>query len=104
MVNFANLGGQNLLQALAHGKPVLHGPHMQNFAEVAKTALAAGASRQCATSEELATAILDLLDHPEKAATMGATAKALVESNLGASARYVAEIAKEAEAFVPLRK
>lgn len=96
---FANLGGQNLLQALAHGKPVLHGPHMQNFAEVATAALRAGASRECADVASLAEAITDLLDHPDKRAEMGAAAKALVQTNLGASARYVEEIAREAEAY-----
>ncbi|MEJ5171016.1 MAG: glycosyltransferase N-terminal domain-containing protein, partial [Fimbriimonadales bacterium] len=35
---FGEYGGQNLLQPLAHGKPVLHGPHMNNFAEVAAAA------------------------------------------------------------------
>ena len=93
---FANLGGQNLLQALAHGKPVLHGPHMQNFAEVADAALGAGASMECADAEQLAAALSDLLDCPEKRAAMGAAAKSLVQANIGASARYVEQIAIEA--------
>ncbi|MBX3118250.1 MAG: hypothetical protein KF784_04235 [Fimbriimonadaceae bacterium] len=85
---FDNLGGQNILQPLAHGKPVLHGPHMQNFRAVADAAQAAGASQTCGSPEELAAAINELLEDSVKRESMGAAAAKLVQGNLGASERY----------------
>lgn len=85
---FENLGGQNLLQPLAHGKPVLHGPHMANFRAVADAALEAGATQVCASPAELTTALERLLaDEPERH-RRGEAARKLIESNVGASERY----------------
>jgi 3-deoxy-D-manno-octulosonic-acid transferase len=92
---FAKLGGQNILQPLAHGKPVLHGPHMQNFRDVAAMSVSAGASRVCETPSELASAIRSLLDSPAERARMGDEARRLVAANVGASARYAAAIQEE---------
>lgn len=89
---FDNLGGQNLLQALAHGKPVVHGPHMQNFADVAKAAQAAGASKCASTAAELREAVSSLLADEGLRDKMGQSAKAVVTANLGAATRYAEAI------------
>lgn len=91
---FANLGGQNLIQALAKGAPVVHGPHMQNFRDVAEMAKREGAALVCATPDELAQRLLGLLSDDGQRAKMSAQARALVERNLGASARYAEAIAE----------
>jgi 3-deoxy-D-manno-octulosonic-acid transferase len=96
---FDDLGGQNLVQPLAHGKPVLHGPHMQNFREVAAAAVTAGASLVCSTPSELASGLQELLSNPEKRANMGAAATDLVRTNAGASKRYAAAIRDESKKF-----
>lgn len=96
---FDTLGGQNLVQPLAHGKPVLHGPNMQNFREIAGASVDAGASIVCSTPQELADRIRELLADPAKRAAMGAAATRLVRSNAGASKRYAQAIAEEARAF-----
>lgn len=96
---FAKLGGQNILQPLAHGKPVLHGPHMANFRDVAAQAIEAGASEVCSTPDELATAIRRLLADPAERSKRSSAARTLVHSNLGASARYAAAIVAETERF-----
>lgn len=93
---FENLGGQNILQPLAHGKPVLHGPHMQNFREVADSAREVNATITCATAEELAEAIRKLLDDPALRKKMGDAAADLVKRNVGASQRYAEAIAEAA--------
>jgi 3-deoxy-D-manno-octulosonic-acid transferase len=93
---FENLGGQNLIQPLAHGKPVLHGPHMQNFRDVAAMADTAGAAIACDTAESLAAHLDELLNDPARRATMGAAASQLVRGNVGASARYAKAIAEAA--------
>ncbi len=93
---FENHGGQNLLQPLAHGKPVLHGPHFQNFAEAASAARDAGATRVCREAGELRDSLLELLESPEARSRMGEAAAAFVQSHLGASGRYAEAIAEEA--------
>lgn len=96
---FDDLGGQNLIQPLGHGVPVLHGPYMQNFKDVAAASVACGASEICATPAELARALLALLEGSEERLRRGKAASALVQANLGASARYADAIASEAKAF-----
>lgn len=93
---FENLGGQNIIQPLAHGIPVLHGPHMQNFRDVAALADKAGAAKICSTTEELAETIRGLMDSTDARLDMGRKAKDLVLRNLGASKRYAKVIADQA--------
>jgi 3-deoxy-D-manno-octulosonic-acid transferase len=50
--SFAPLGGQNLIEALACGAPVVVGPSMFNFAEATRLALEAGARAQAPTRAE----------------------------------------------------
>ncbi len=85
---FMPLGGQNLIQALAHGKPVIHGPNMTNFRDVTSMSLRAGAS-EAVEGAELGKALVALVDDKSKREQMGKAAKALVAASLGASARYV---------------
>lgn len=92
---FGHYGGQNLLQPLAHGKPVLHGPHMSNFREVAAAAERAGATRVCATAQELSKTIGALLQDARLRRSMGEAARRFVEANRGASRRYAETIVEE---------
>ncbi len=92
---FERLGGQNLIQPLAVGKPVLHGPYMGNFRDVASEAVACGASEIARSSDELASALTRLIADPEERHRWGEAAHKLVETNLGASARYAAAILAE---------
>lgn len=96
---FSDLGGQNLLQPLAHGKPVLHGPHMQNFREAAELADREGAALRASTPEELAGQIRTLLADSGKRAAMSATAASIVRRSTGASRRYAEAIAEEVRRF-----
>jgi 3-deoxy-D-manno-octulosonic-acid transferase len=84
---FDDLGGQNIIQPLALGKPVVHGPHMQNFKDVAEEAVRTGASLIARTADELAQAIASLKDDPAKRETMGKAAQALVARHTGAARR-----------------
>lgn len=86
------VGGHNLIEPAAWAKPVLAGPHLVNFAEVAAGLQAAGGLRLCADGAALADALVELFDQPERRAAMGEAAHAVAEANRGALARVLALI------------
>jgi 3-deoxy-D-manno-octulosonic-acid transferase len=86
------LGGHNILEPAVYGKPIIFGPHMENFAEIAETFLANGAAIQVRSERELEEAVLDLMADPVRRARLGAAARALVDANRGATARTLAVI------------
>ncbi|MBK8132894.1 MAG: lipid IV(A) 3-deoxy-D-manno-octulosonic acid transferase [Gammaproteobacteria bacterium] len=86
------VGGHNLIEPAAWGRPVLAGPHLFNFAEAAALLQAAGGLRICADGAALATAVIELLTEPDHRATIGAAARAVAEANRGALARLTAAI------------
>ncbi|MBX3111917.1 MAG: hypothetical protein KF857_07895 [Fimbriimonadaceae bacterium] len=91
---FGDYGGQNIIQPLAHGKPVLHGPHMQNFRDVARLAGETGSSRVCADAASLAEALVEILADTALRLQMGQSARDLVRANAGAAARYAKAVAE----------
>ena len=77
-------GGHNILEPAVFGKPIVFGPHMQNFKEIADAFLANGAAVQVQSERELEEALLALVTDPVRRARLGAAARALVEANRGA--------------------
>jgi 3-deoxy-D-manno-octulosonic-acid transferase len=77
-------GGQNILEACAVRVPVVFGPHMFHFEEIANLALARDAARQVQDVEELAAAVALLLEQPELRRAAGEAAHSLMEDNHGA--------------------
>jgi len=69
------LGGQNPLEPAVWGKPILYGPSMEDFLDAKEMLESAGGSIQVGNAEELTEAFLDLLDHPEKAESLGRHAR-----------------------------
>src|SRR5215813_8871519 len=57
-------GGHNILEPAVFGKPIVFGPHMQNFKEIADAFLSNGASVQVQTDRELEDVLLALLIDP----------------------------------------
>ncbi|MDA1093249.1 MAG: 3-deoxy-D-manno-octulosonic acid transferase [Acidobacteria bacterium] len=86
-------GGHNLLEPAAWGKPVVFGPHMQNFAELAELFVSNRAARQIGSAEALEPVLAELLGDPGQRAALGAAARALVEANRGATDRTLDAIA-----------
>ncbi|HEX7778096.1 MAG TPA: 3-deoxy-D-manno-octulosonic acid transferase [Vicinamibacterales bacterium] len=86
-------GGHNILEPAVHGKPIVFGPHMTNFAEIAETFLLNQAAVQVNTPAELAGAVSRLVGDPVERARLGAAARALVEANRGAKRRTLDSIA-----------
>ena len=86
-------GGHNILEPAIFGKPVVFGPNMQNFKEIADTFLANDAAVQVQSDRELEEALLLLVSDPVRRARLGAAARALVEANRGAKDKTLAVIA-----------
>jgi 3-deoxy-D-manno-octulosonic-acid transferase len=83
------LGGQNLIEACALGKPVLTGPHTFNFAQVSEMAIAAGAAVCVQDNKELVLVAEKLLVSDAQRIAMGAYALAFANNHRGATARTV---------------
>ncbi|MEX1128574.1 MAG: 3-deoxy-D-manno-octulosonic acid transferase [Vicinamibacterales bacterium] len=92
--SLVDAGGHNILEPAVFGKPIVFGPYMQNFAEIAQTFLDNGAAVQVGDGRQLETALLELLDDPVRRASLGAAARALVEANRGARTRSLVAIAQ----------
>lgn len=80
-------GGQNTIEPSALGRPVLFGPHTENFRDVNAELLAAGAARRVADATELEAALGELLASPDAAAEMGRRAQQVVGRHRGATRR-----------------
>ena len=83
-------GGQNIIEPALPGKPIVVGPHLENFPGVAEDFRQAGALIQVDDERGLREAVRDLLDNADKRAAYGDRARQLVERKRGAVAASVA--------------
>lgn len=83
------LGGQNLIEACALGKPVLVGPHTFNFAQATEEAIATGGALCVADAIQLVSKARDLLMDAGARDAMGAKAQAFSSRHRGATVRTV---------------
>lgn len=81
------IGGHNLLEAAAAGRPVLCGPHTFHAPEVTRALLEAGGARVVGNEGEMRAQLAAWLEDPAAAAAVGAKAAAAVTANQGAARR-----------------
>jgi 3-deoxy-D-manno-octulosonic-acid transferase len=84
------LGGQNLIEPCALGKPVLIGPHTFNFALVTEDAIAAGGAVLVADADALMAGAARLLNDGAARNAMGQRALGFANQHRGATQRTLA--------------
>jgi len=87
------VGGHNLLEASLLSKPVLFGPHMQNFKEIAGLVLESGAGLQVDDSRELEEKVAELLNDKVRRKQMGEHGFDLLSDHAGATHKTLEVIA-----------
>lgn len=85
-------GGHNMLEPAGLGLPVVTGPHWDNFREIGRALLDAGAAREVADAEALAAVVAELLGDAARRAAMGEAGRRLVADNRGATQRLLARL------------
>jgi 3-deoxy-D-manno-octulosonic-acid transferase len=89
------LGGQNLIEACALGKPVLVGEHTFNFLDATMDAVAAGAAVRAADADSLLAQAVRLLCDAHGRTAMGTHAAEFASRHRGATLRTVELLQQE---------
>lgn len=90
-------GGHNILEPARLGKPIVFGPHMNNFNEETRLLLQAGGAKQIADSQALHETLSDWLAHPEKAANYGQQASQYMSAQSEVLDQYLQSISELGE-------
>jgi 3-deoxy-D-manno-octulosonic-acid transferase len=86
-------GGHNVLEAAVAGKPVLVGPHMENFQEIADEFVREGALVRVSSADELSRELGALFADEPRRRALGVRARAIIDKNRGATARTLESLA-----------
>jgi len=86
--SFTTRGGQNILEPAAQGRPVLFGPHMENFRDSVQVLIGRGGI-QVNDADHLLRVVTDLLSQPGELESLGQLALATIQQVSGASERNV---------------
>ncbi len=87
-------GGHNILEPAALAKPIIFGPHMFNFSDIADLFLSHRAAILVTNEEEIASTTKQILSDSTKALALGKRARGLVQQNQGATKRNLEYIRK----------
>lgn len=87
-----NAGLHNILEAAAHGKPVLFGPQHQKFPE-AEALIRAGGGFEVGSAAQATDVLHSLIQNPEEARKAGLCSMQFISANQGATAIITAHLA-----------
>ena len=85
--SLATSGGQNPVEAINAGAPVIFGPHMENFAALSRALLEGNGAVQINTESELTSTIRDLLQNPARRDGIVRSGREVLHVHQGAAAR-----------------
>jgi 3-deoxy-D-manno-octulosonic-acid transferase len=85
-------GGQSPIEPALFGVPVLHGPHMENFAAVIRALTHANAALEVRDGASIAACLDALLPRPNEIRTMGEAARRVAEAERGVIDRVMAAL------------
>ncbi len=91
--SFAELGGQNLIEAAACGCPIIMGPSTFNFAEAASLSEAAGAARRVTGMAQALQAVEEWQQAPQALAAAAAAGPAFANAHRGAADKTAKAVA-----------
>ena len=86
-------GGHNIIEPAISGKPIVFGPYMFNFKDMARSFLENNAAVEVKNKKELKETLQLLLKDDSKRATLGNNAKGLIDKSRGATERNINEVA-----------
>lgn len=87
--SWAAVGGHNVLEPAAFGKPVFFGPYMHNFQEISRILKECGAGIEVTNGMNLAGEAVRLLNDPPRMRALGLAAKEVLMRNRGALGKNV---------------
>ena len=99
--SLARRGGHNLLEPAACGRPIIAGPHMENFAEIAEAFRENYAMLEISCAEELAPTVERLIEDPRLSEDLGTGAAEMAARRRGVTRKAVAEILRWLDRAVP---
>ena len=102
--SLTGIGGQNPVEAIAAGRPVLFGPHMENFSAVVRVLLERQAAIQVGDGAELLREAARLFAGADLRARMARNAEAVLAPHDGATARTAALLSPVAAVPSPSRE
>ncbi len=85
-------GGQNILEPAIFSKAIFFGPHMFNFKDIANEFINAGAACMVKDGRDLFKNIDRILQDGSERELMGGRARALMDKNMGATARTMVHL------------
>ncbi len=98
----AKRGGHNVLEPAMCAKPIIVGPHMENFGDIAADFRSHAAWVEIPGPEALASAVELLLGDPQRRHDLGSRAAELAGRNSGVAPRAAAEILKNLDLAIPV--
>lgn len=87
--SFVAKGGHNPIEPAALGVPVIFGPHMEDFSEIAESLVECGGAQQVAKAEELVEGVTALLQNEKTLKSASKAAKEFVLSHRGVIDKHI---------------
>jgi 3-deoxy-D-manno-octulosonic-acid transferase len=90
--SFLSTGGQNPAEAILAEKPLIVGPHMENFEPLTSQLLAVDGIIRIHDVEHLSTALTQLLENPHRIKAMTLRSKEVLQIHAGATERSISMV------------